>query len=296
MASASSYPIILTTKCRHAFNQSHRLAPVDILGSTIRKNCGGLEEHEGGQTGANLPGLIASRSESQKERLRGNMTGRSNELVLITINATWAGGTEAEIYGTPLGLRSLAASFRRSIADRTSSTLYATAPTGPLVETGVNLLLHLTDDHLSAATLSFSNTLRFRKLKRRYFDESSVEYTTRRPTKCAPRNDGGFAVAYPLLGIEYSLVIAGNSTGILHIADHLESMADVDYGPYNPDWPEASEHYHSWIDRENDVMLECGLGLVYGRLDHRKDRSTDWMLADRPCNREELKLLVDGEN
>jgi hypothetical protein len=220
------------------------------------------------------------------------MFDRSSDIVLVFVDATWTGGKEADIYGTPLGLRNLAAIFRKSVESCSVSTLFRTAANGPLVETGLNMSLHLTDDLSSFASISYTHTLRFRRGKRRFFNEDSLEYTTRRPSQCQPRRDGGFAVAYPVIGPDVHLAIAGNATGILHIADHLEWMADIDYGPYRPNWPEHSEHYHSWIDRENDVMLPCGLGLLYGRLDHRKYGSVGWMLEDRSSNRDELVLLV----
>jgi hypothetical protein len=240
-----------------------------------------------------------------------------SHLVLVLVNATWSGGKEADIWGTPSGLRELANSFKHFVESRTQSSLadgtwnvpttflgtsattfctsattIATSAKGPLVETGLHLRLELSDDFDAVATRAFSNTLRFRQSKRRYFNEDSVEYTTKRPSSCRSRLDGGFAVAYPVVDSDTSLVIAGNATGILHIAAHIEGMANVEYGQYNPNWPESSEHYHSWIDGKNDVMLKCGLGLLYGRLDHRKDGSVDWMLEDRTPNRDELEMLA----
>jgi hypothetical protein len=221
-----------------------------------------------------------------------NMKRSSEVLVLAFVDASWAGGKEASIYGTPAGLRRLAEGFRQSVASSTSSTLFMKRPSGPMIETGLNLTLELSSDLIAVGESAFKNTLRFRKIKRDHYNEESLEYTTRRVSSCRPRDDGAFAVAYPMLGPELSLVVAGNAKGILHIASHLDGMAEIEYESYNPNWPEHSEHYHSWIDGEQDVMLDCGLGLVYGRLDHRKDGSVAWMLVDRVPNSEELELLL----
>ena len=100
---------------------------------------------------------------------------------------------------------------------------------------------------------------------------------------------------YPSISVDVKLVIAGNDSGILHVTDHLEGMADFEYEPYDPNWPENSEHYHSWFDGEKDVMLRCGMGIQYGRIDHRKDGSVGWMLEDRESNRIAVNRMILGK-
>jgi len=81
----------------------------------------------------------------------------------------------------------------------------------------------------------------------------------------------------------------GGEVGRIRMDDHLDGMADVEYGSYDPKWPENSEHYHTWIDRDQDVMLRCGLGIRYGRCDHRRDGSTAWYLD----NLEDRRVQID---
>lgn len=114
----------------------------------------------------------------------------------------------------------------------------------------------------------------------------------------APTNPNAYdigdaiAVAYPVVDESPRLVIAGTSSGLQWIAKSLICMADVEYGEYNPNWPENSEHHHSWLDGDNDVMLECGFGLVYGRCDHRKDGSVDWYHECLSNSKERFRQFV----
>ena len=105
--------------------------------------------------------------------------------------------------------------------------------------------------------------------------------------------DTALAVAYPKIDKSPRLVIAGTCLGLNWIAKSLNCMADEEYGPYNPKSPEKNEHYHSYIDGEHDVMLDCGMDLVYGRCDHRKDGSVDWY---RDCRIQEAARFTQFLN
>lgn len=220
------------------------------------------------------------------------MTDSRDETVLAYVDASCFGGNEASLYGNPSGLRRLSQYLRNLTSASKSSKSTVFQHTGELLnESGLNVRFDLSNNMTKVAEAAFRNTLRFRKRKRQFYQEAKQEYLTRRPSSCKPRGDGAFAVAYLDIEADLTLVIAGNRLGLLHVASHLEGMADIVYEPYRPNWPENSEHYHSWIDGKEDVMLDCGLGLQYGRLDHRNDGSFDWMLEGREPNREGLRRL-----
>ena len=222
------------------------------------------------------------------------MPHSERELVLVTIDASLFGGKEASVYGTPPGLRRLASNFRAAIKNKTNETCFLACSKGFFASAGINLTLHIVDDPYDVSRCSFRNTVRFRSAKKQYYKEDTIEYRTRRAGNCSTREDGGFVVAYPNVKTECALVLAGNAIGISHIADSFDAMADIVYGQYDPDWPENSEHYHSWIDGEDDVMLDCGLGLITGRLDHRKDGNVSWILDDLENNCDKLRKLFGG--
>jgi len=100
---------------------------------------------------------------------------------------------------------------------------------------------------------STSHTNHFYELRKRFHKSDDDDSENYEIEECARRADGAFAASYPIISKTPTIVFAGNSAGLLHIADHLDGMADVEYEPYNPKWSENSEHYHSWIDGKKDV-------------------------------------------
>ena len=223
------------------------------------------------------------------------MPESSQAIAIAFVDASRWGGKEASIYGTPTGLRKLADGFRQAAVSGCPSTRFEASLNGLLIDIGLDVELNLSNDLMAIGKSAFRNVVRFRTRKRKFYDDEEIEFVTTRVSNCFPRTDGAFAVAYPSISVDVTLVIAGNDSGILHVTDHLEGMADFEYEPYDPNWPENSEHYHSWFDGEKDVMLGCGMGMQYGRIDHRKDGSVGWMLEDRESNCIAINRMILGK-
>ena len=223
------------------------------------------------------------------------MTNEPISSLIASFDASNCFSTEASIYGTPLGLAWLARHFldvaSRQIAEHTLTP----DPKGPLLITGTNIRINFESSWKRAAKSAEVNTTRMFR-DRRSFHKSNETETTELNENCMPRPDGGFAVAYPEFPTRPTLVITGNSLGLEHIADGLNWMSEIIYPPFDPQMPEKSEHHHSWLDRDEDAMLACGLGLLYGRMDHRRNGDISWIVAMSETWASEMSEFVDFRN
>ena len=204
------------------------------------------------------------------------MKSKNESLALASFDVSNCYSSESAIYGTPSGLELVADSFFDVAYRRLHEFMLSTSEAGPLLSHGVNLRVRHSGVVASAARVAMAKTnLMFRQ--RRDFHGSQEIEITDAFEDCDPRADGAFVVAHPEYGDLPELVFTGNDAGLIHIAESLKWLAELEYPPYDPRCPENSEHHHSYLDGENDVMLNCGLSLLIGRLDHRRDGSIDWI-------------------
>ena len=184
---------------------------------------------------------------------------------------------EASLYGTPAGLSWLAGLFSEVASGKSDKHQVRVKTIGPLLDVGTSINITLERDWTHVAQIAQVKTMRLLEHRRNFHGSKELDATAT-IEQCKCRHDGAFAAAYPDYSPAPTLEFMGNSLGLQHIADGLKWMSEVEYEPFNPRSPEKSEHYHSWIDKDEDGMLGCGLGLLYGRMDHRKDGDTTWII------------------
>ena len=204
------------------------------------------------------------------------MNAKNERYALVSFDVSNCYSGEAAIYGTPSGLEFIADSIL-DVASRQSSQLnISISEAGPLLSYGVNLRVCHSSVATSAAQVAIAKTSQMFR-QRREFHGSLESDTVTSFEECELRADGAFVVAHPECGDLPELVFTGNGEGLTHIAKGLKWMAAIEYPPYDSKYPENSEHHHSYLDGEDDVMLPCGLSLLIGRLDHRRDGSISWI-------------------